>query len=239
MVIGKGYIGMRYGRHKIKQKENTHMKKRLFKVVSLIILTSAMCGTSVNATEQYALSDNNYIEMPHDEDAVEVEIFTEEEMLAMCSTPMADISSNAKVYEPDPYEPNNSRATAYPYENTKVITGVHPFNEGYRSAGCHIEGDEDFFSITLAARYTYDVILKNLFDQDRHIYIWAKNDNGTWSRYKYAHQQTGQPEHWHFTATYTGTYYIQIAGGGPEIMYFFFAVEKMGTINTALWPYEL
>lgn len=116
--------------------------------------------TSVNATEQYALPDNNYIEMSHDVDAVEVEIFTEKEMLAMCSVSEADIcesdsddtseagiSGRAKVYEPDPYEPNNSMTTAYPYENTKVITGIHPFNEGYRGAGCHIEGDEDFFPL--------------------------------------------------------------------------------------------
>ena len=148
--------------------------------------------------------------MPHDRDVVEVEIFTEEEMLA----------------------------TAYPYEKTKVITG-HPFNEGYRSAGCHVEGDEDFFSITLEAPYYYDVVLKNLYDQDRHIYIWARNDDGTWSRYRYRYQQTGQPERWVFNPSYTGTYYIQIAGGGPEYMYFFFAVERIGTINTALWPYEL
>lgn len=228
------------------------MKKRLFRVVSLVVLVTAMCGTSVKATEQYALPNSSYIEMPHDGDVVEVEIFTEEEMLAMCAASEADIcefdsgdtsdtevSGRAKVYEPDPYEPNDSRSTAYPYENTKVITGGHPFNEGYRSAGCHVEGDEDFFSVTLDASYNYDVILKNLFDQDRHIYIWAKNDSGTWSRWKYKYQQTGQPECWHFRPSRTGTHYIQIAGGGPETMYFFFAVEKAGTINTALWPYEL
>lgn len=186
------------------------MKKKLLKVVSLVVMITAMCGTSVSATEQYALPDDNYSEMPHDRDVVEVEIFTEEEMLA----------------------------TAYPYEKTKVITG-HPFNEGYRSAGCHVEGDEDFFSITLEAPYYYDVVLKNLYDQDRHIYIWARNDDGTWSRYRYRYQQTGQPERWVFNPSYTGTYYIQIAGGGPEYMYFFFAVERIGTINTALWPYEL
>lgn len=54
-------------------------------MVSLVAMIVAMCGTSVKATEQYALPDNNYIEMPHDEDVVEVDIFTEEEMLSMCS----------------------------------------------------------------------------------------------------------------------------------------------------------
>lgn len=228
------------------------MKKRLLNVVSLVVLITAMCGTSVNATEQYVLPDSNYSDIPHDAAAAEVEIFTEEEMMAMCSiseadicesdsddTSEADISSRAKVYEPDPYEPNNSMATAYPYENTKVITGVHPFNEGYRSAGCHVEGDEDFFSIKLDAPYIYDVVLKNLYDQDRHIYIWAKNNDGSWSRYKHPNQKTGQPECWYFRPAYTGTHYIQITGGGPEGMYFFFAVERAGTVNTALWPYEL
>lgn len=214
------------------------MKKRLFRVVSLVVLIVAMCGVSVNASELYALPDNNYIEMPHDDEVVEVEIFTEEEMQSMCSTSETDISSRAKVYEPDRYEPNNSIATAYPYEETKVLTG-NLFIEGYRNSGCHVEGDEDFFSITLEAPYYYDVVLKNLYEHDRHIYIWEKKDDGTWNRYKYRYQKTGQPEHWVFNPSRTGTYYIQIAGGDPDGSYFFFAVEKLGRINTALWPTEV
>lgn len=227
------------------------MKKKLFKAVSIAVLIITMYGTNAAASEQYALPDNNYIELPHDENVVEVEIFTEEEMLAMCSmseadicesdlndTFVADIFNRAKVCEPDPYEPNNSMDTAYPYEKTKVLSG-NLFIEGYRSAGCHVEGDVAYFSITLSTPYSYDVVLKNLYDQDRHIYIWEDNGNGTWSRFRYRYQKTGQPEYWIFTPSRSGTHYIQIAGGGAEYMYFFFAVEKMGDINTALWPSEV
>ena len=214
------------------------MKKRLLKAVSLGVLLSALSGSIVNATEQYAMPDESYIEMPHDGNVVEVEIFSEEEMLAMCSLSDADIASLATTVEPDPYEPNNTRDTAYPYDKTEKLTG-NVFIDGYRNSNCHVEGDEDFFSISLSTYYTYDVVLKNLYRQDRHIYIWESNGDGTWSRYKYKYQQTGQPEHWTFTPARSGTHYVQIAGVGVESFYYFFAVERLGTINTALWPSEV
>lgn len=214
------------------------MKKKLFNIVLLVVLITSICGTSVNATEQYALPDNGYIEMPRRDDAVVVETFTEEEMLDMCSTSEKDITSIVNVCEPDRYEPNNTIATAYPYEKTEVLSG-NLFIEGYRNSGCHVEGDVDFFSITLEDSYYYDVVLKNLYEHDRHIYIWENKGDGTWIRYKYRYQKAGQPEYWLFKPSHSGTYYIQIAGGGAEYMYFFFAVERMGTINTALWPSEV
>ncbi len=214
------------------------MKKNLLKATSLGVLLLAMSGIVVNATEQFAMPDAGYIEMPYEGDVAEVEVFTEEEMREICSISEADINSLAATVEPDPYEPNNTMETAYPYSKTEKMTGK-AFIDGYRNSNCHVEGDEDFFSITLSSSYTYSVVLKNLYGQDRHIYIWESNGDGTWSRWKYKYQQAGQPERWAFTPSRSGTHYVQIAGGGVESFYYFFAVEKYGTINTALWPSDI
>ena len=203
------------------------------------ILFFVMSGSMVDASEQLARPDASYVEMSQEGDVVAVgEVFTEKQMREMCSASEADISSLAAI-EPDPYEPNNTMETAYPYSKTERITGALAFNEGYRYSNCHVEGDEDFFSINLSSSYTYDVILKNLYRQDRHIYIWESNGDGTWTRWKSSNQQTGQPECWGFRPSRSGIHYVQIAGGGPDPSYFFFAVEKKGTVNTALWPGDL
>ncbi len=214
------------------------MNKKLLRSISLGILFFVMSGSMVDASEQFARPDTSYVEMSHEGDVAVGEVFTEKEMRGMCSTSEVDISSLAAI-EPDPYEPNNTMETAYPYSKTERITGALAFNEGYRYSNCHVEGDEDFFSINLSSSYTYDVILKNLYRQDRHIYIWESNGDGTWTRWQSSNQKTGQPEHWRFMPSRSGTHYIQIAGGGPESLCFWFAVEKKGTVNTALWPGDL
>lgn len=215
------------------------MNKRLLRTIAFGVLFFMVSGSLVNAAECFAQPDATYVEMPHEGDVVEGEVFTEKEMREMCSMSEADVNSLAVGIEPDPYEPNNTMATAYPYSETERITGALAFNEGYRYSNCHVEGDEDFFSIYLSSSYMYDVILKNLYGQDRHIYIWESNGDGTWTRWKYKYQQVGQPEHWWFMPSYSGLHYIQIAGGGPDSSSFWFAVEREGTVNTALWPDEL
>ncbi len=215
------------------------MNKKLLRTITLGVLLFAISSSIVDASEHFAQPDATYVEMPHEGDVVESEVFTEKEMSEMCSVSEADIKRAAFAIEPDPYEPNNTMETAYPYSKTERITGALAFNEGYRYSNCHVEGDEDFFSINLTASCVYDVILKNLYRQDRHIYIWESNGDGTWTRWKYKYQQTGQPEYWCFVPSRSGIHYIQIAGGGPDGSYFWFAVERAGTVNTALWPDEL
>jgi hypothetical protein len=135
----------------------------------------------------------------------------------------------------DPYESNNNISEAYPYSKTKVLSG-NSFIEGYRNSNIHVLGDVDFFYITLTAGVTYDVVLKNIYGEDRHIYLWRDNGNGTWTRWKKSNQVPGQPEHYRFTPSVSGIYYIEISGGDPYSLYYFFAVERKGTINTNLWP---
>ena len=127
------------------------MNKKLLRPISLGILFFVMSGSMVDASEQLARPDASYVEMSQEGDVVAVgEVFTEKQMREMCSASEADISSLAAI-EPDPYEPNNTMETAYPYSKTERITGALAFNEGYRYSNCHVEGDEDFFSINLSS----------------------------------------------------------------------------------------
>lgn len=145
------------------------------------------------------------------------------------------ILTRADMIEPDPYEPNNTIDEAYPYSRTTTLSG-NEFIRGYKNSNMHIEGDEDFFYIYLDSGVTYDVILKNIYDEPRHIYLWKQNNDGTWTRWQKAVQNPGKPEHYHFTPSVWGKYYIQITGGAPEALYYFFCVEKVGTVNPAIWP---
>lgn len=183
-------------------------------VMLMIFLSSA----TMQASEKYACIAENFDSIPQSRSGIQQQA-------------SSDI-------QPDRYEPNNNTDQAYPYAMTKKLTGWE-FNRGYVSSNCHVEGDEDFFRMTLTKGVTYDVILKNLYRHDRHIYIWMRNVDGSWTRWKYKYQEAGQPEHYKFIPDKTGEYYIQIAGGGVTGVSFWFAVEKEGTVNTALWPSEL
>lgn len=143
--------------------------------------------------------------------------------------------TRAATIEPDPYEPNNSIEEAYPYSRTTTLTN-HEFTRGYKNSNIHVQGDEDFFYLYLDSGVTYDVILKNIYDEPRHIYLWKQNNDGTWTRWQKAVQNAGQPEHYRLTPSVGGKYYIQITGGEPYSLYYFFCVEKVGTVNPALWP---
>lgn len=143
------------------------------------------------------------------------------------------LSTNVLAAEvsPDPYEPNNTVDTAYPYAATTVLSGNEYIN-GYRNSNIHVEDDEDWFYITLSSSRTYDVILKNIYDSDIHIYIWKENSDGTWTKWRYANQKYAEPEHYTFTPPTSGKYYIQIAGfSEPESLYYFFAVEPVGKLK--------
>lgn len=212
------------------------MKKKLVSLLALGLVFSCLTGNAVNAAGLYDIPADVHVQSEQkDADAVIAEVFTESEMLEMLSVTEYEIAVVAATVTPDRYEPNDTMETAYRYANTVKMSGVE-FTEGYTSANCHVEGDVDYFSVTLSPAYTYDVVLKNLYGQDRHIYIWENNGDNTWTRWRYRYQETGEPEYWRFTPETGGTYYIEISGGGVESFSFFFAVEKTGRINTDLWP---
>ncbi len=148
----------------------------------------------------------------------------------------------AAAVSPDQYEPNNTVDTAYPYAATTVLTG-NVYTNGYRNSNIHVPDDEDWFYITLSSSRTYDVILKNIYDTDIHIYIWKENSDGTWTKWRHPNQKYSEPEHYTFTPPTSGKYYIQIAGfSEPERFYYFFAVEPVGKLqNTDIYwngPYN-
>lgn len=214
------------------------MKKKLASLLAVGLLFSCLAGNAVNAAGVYDVPDEVYVQNAQKNiDEVVAEVFSESEMMEMLSLTESGTAVAATTVNvtPDRYEPNNSMATAYPYALTEKMSGIE-FTEGYTSANCHVEGDVDYFAVTLSPSFTYDVVLKNLYGQDRHIYIWENNGDNTWTRWGYAYQETGEPEHWRFTPETGGAHYIEISGGGVESFSFFFAVERTGRINTDLWP---
>lgn len=113
----------------------------------------------------------------------------------------------------------------------------NPFVDGFKHSDCHIQGDAGFFWINMVKGYEYDVVLKNLYSKDRHIYIHEVLPNGTTSTKRRPFQQIGKPGHYTYIPTVSGKHYIEISGEGePEIAYFYFAVEPVGTIDTTLYP---
>ncbi len=171
------------------------------------------------------------------QEACLLETLSDSEFQAMIQDKKVQTYGAETTVEPDAYEPNDSWEHPFQYSETTKLTGT-PFTEGYVSSNCHETGNEDWFEIGLNSRYTYDVVLKNLYRQDRHIYIWGK-PYGYWEKWGAPNPQTGRPEKYKFKPATTYRYYIQIVGGEPEIASFFFAAEREGTINTALWPSEL
>ena len=122
-----------------------------------------------------------------------------------------------------------NRSILYAYGN--------PFVDGFKHSDCHIQGDAGFFWINMVKGYEYDVVLKNLYSKDRHIYIHEVLPNGTTSTKRRPFQQIGKPEHYTYIPTVSGKHYIEISGEGEaEIAYYYFAVEPVGTIDTTLYP---
>ena len=204
------------------------MKKKPI-IITMCLLATFITNSTVSSAYESPLYTLSSIEQPVGE--------TEDNGLFYPDSTTIPIS-HSEVIEPDKYEPNNSIEEAYPYNSTTVLTS-NAFVNGYRNCGCHVEGDKDFFWITMVEGYSYDVVLKNLYGHDRHIYIYEELRDGTMTKTQKSNPVPGQPEHYIYKPKSTGRHYIEISGGEPDAYYFFFAVEKVGKINTALWPGEV
>lgn len=147
-----------------------------------------------------------------------------------------NVLSNNVSLEPDEYEPNDTMEQAYPYSRMYTHHS-NAFVDGFKHSGCHIQGDVDFFWINMVKGYKYDVVLKNLYSKDRHIYIHEILSDGTIKTRGNITPQLGKPEYFTYTPTVSGKHYIEISGEGePEVAYYYFAVEPAGTIDTTLLP---
>lgn len=143
---------------------------------------------------------------------------------------------NSEYVEPDEYEPNDTKETAYPYSRMETHHS-NSFIDGFKHSGCHVQGDVDFFWINMLKGCEYDVVLKNLYSKDRHIYIHGYSSNGTPEIRGCLTPKPGKPEHFTYTPKVSGKHYIEISGmGEPEVAYYFFAVEPVGTIDPTLTP---
>lgn len=138
-------------------------------------------------------------------------------------------------YGGDDYEPNNTVATAFPYEQvnelqTQMNSKFDLFSLGMRNASLHSNDDVDWFSVDLTAGDTYFVDLRNIGKTNWYIELYYFE--GTDAGYYYTTDPKEEPvfEKWqekyfYFTANDTGTYYIRIANGGDwtsDSYYFFY-----------------
>lgn len=147
------------------------------------------------------------------------------------------------------YEPNNSIQTAFPYTQTNKIK-CDGANEPFGHYNCfytpfYLEtiDDMDFFSIKLQTGYKYVAILKNVGTNEiRDMRLYFQKEDGSWW-YKYPTEKYKGQSLFHFIPEYT-TYYIRLSGS-PAPGYDFtcgmacwFAVERDGTIDERLLPYD-
>lgn len=137
------------------------------------------------------------------------------------------------VTTPDPYEPNDTPATAYPYNSVNTITTelssqVDLYTLGMKNAGLHSATDEDWYTISLQSGTDYFVDLRNIGMRNWYIELYYLRADGT--GYYYTTDDPvyeNQPErYFYFTAEDSGTFYIRVTSGGDWVdsMYYFFYV---------------
>lgn len=146
------------------------------------------------------------------------------------------------------YEPNDTVGTAFPYSQLDTITcggAKEPFghyNCFYNYTFLETENDLDFFKVNLQTGFRYVVVLKNVWtDQTRDIRLYYMEDDGKWY-YWHPTSKVGRQSLFHFTPDKT-TYYIRISGSpAPGCSHTssanWFAVERDGTIDERLLPYD-
>ena len=209
----------------------------MFKKTSIAIL-SLLTTLSINSSISFAYENPLY----NPTSDIEQQMYTyDDDKKTAFYTKNSNISllSSSDSFAPDEYEPNDNLEQAYPYSDMETHHN-HPFVEGYKHSDCHVQGDVDFFWINMIKGYEYDVVLKNLWEKDRHIYIHEKLSNGIIKKTGHPDPKIGKPEHFTYIPSVTGRHYIEISGEGePEIAYFYFAVEPVGKINPALYPEDV
>lgn len=150
----------------------------------------------------------------------------------------------------DTNEPNNTIETAFPYRNAEKITCSESGDRLWGHYNCFYTpnqvssiDDLDFYKLTLQPGMYYVAILKNVYtSQVRDLRLYYQKSDGSWW-YKYPTTKDRGQSIFHFTAEYS-TYYARISGDyAPgetdfDTAYNWFAVERDGTIDERLLPYD-
>lgn len=206
------------------------------------ILCFGLIGTLLLSTSSKALatttelpSDNvSETRVPDDEiPQLEKELFS-----------VSPLASDDNVYEP-----NDTIGTAFPYANTKKIEcggdkdgDFGHYNCFYTPNWITSEDDIDYFKVNLQVGEYYVAVLKNVWsNQIRDLRLYYQKSDGSWW-YKHPRSKDRGQSIMHFTAEYN-TYYIRISGStapgytdGSGVNWF--AVERDGTIDERLLPYD-
>lgn len=136
-------------------------------------------------------------------------------------------NSNDIEYDPDPYESNDTKDTAYPYSQVNMLTG-NAYVDGYRNASLHSVDDVDWYYLYLTAGTICFVDLRNLSPQrDWNIEVRRYNDDGSYRQWAISdenigEQQGGYEKFFYFTPDITDKYYVLVTGDGvPYNIYYF------------------
>lgn len=214
------------------------MKKKFFcmTLLSLCMATTPTYASSISDQGLTSVLESNVSDGVATEEEVEqLEKSIEEEQVSALS------------YE-NAYEPNDTIETAFPYSQLDTITcegAKDPnghYNCFYNYTFIETEDDLDFFKVNVQTGFRYVVVLKNVWtDQIRDIRLYYKHDDGTWHYWYPTSKDRGQSL-FHITPDKT-TYYIRISGSpAPGHNHTkdanWFAVERDGTIDERLLPYD-
>lgn len=220
------------------------MKKR---IICLTLLCTCMFTTPVLAAENKINEVPQSLERQENVSEAEASILEVSELENYIT---ANTLVNPLVAADDRYEPNDTIETAFPYSNAiKIKCGgsahdwLGHYNCFYTPNKVSDLNDFDFYKLSLQKGMYYVAVLKNVWtSQTRDIRLYYQKSDGSWW-YKYPTNKYEGQSLFHFTAEYN-TYYVRISGdnapGQTEFddAFNWFAVERDGTIDERLLPYD-
>lgn len=145
-----------------------------------------------------------------------------------------EITASSINCEGDDYEPNDTKAKAYPYKNVKVITESISFPAqlytlGMRSASLHSKDDVDWYYVDYKKGDELFVDLRNIGMQNWTIELYYSVDGKGYKTYPKESVFKDKPERYFtFTVKETGRIYIKIYSQGDwsSESYYYFYVGK-------------
>lgn len=137
---------------------------------------------------------------------------------------------------PDSYEPNDTKATAYPYSNIAVMNKnismeASLYTLGLKTANLTTADDVDWYKVNLTKGTAIFADLRNLGTANYNMRVYFTAADGT-ERYYSTEQEVfnGRPEKYlRFSAQITGTYYVKIysLGDAGTSNYYFYIGPKL------------